>query len=551
MSSQIFQTEVGKYSTTGGPNLLRNSRADDGLKYWNGAPNEFHFREHEFYMNGQKRMFLLDSGALVYSQRFIFKRNTDYILNLLAFDANTARVRITLRKRKKDSANSDYDEVQTIFDKTGSPAFSSERALKRSFKFNTGDFDNGYLVFQYFGNPTGWSGMFMTELDFYEGSNDRKWQPAPEDSEEPIEAVKTKVTQLAGSWAVQNLTNAGSIASQINTNANNILIEANKIRLKGSTLADEITAIDGRFKRLFVGEGNFATLNTDVLRSNSISGDKLAVDKALIDKLVASDVFTNTLSAKNAFINRLRSTIVSATLLEGYKGKIGGFQIGTHEKDPNSYWFTGLNQFQVGMGSGNGKWGQTALWVNWGNNWNSPGDTAWYVKNNGEMYCYNQAHFWNTPIIHGNLKVSGNIYYITDDNSKQGGYWIHSPSFKRIQESAGYVYLYHFDDSYVWIPINKEISDRRFKTNIKDSQVSGLDVIENLKTYSYRKEYDEKIEDISCGIMAQDVQKYAPEAFYENPDGAYSYNTFALVPYLIKAIQELNQKLEEVNARRN
>lgn len=546
MSSQIFQTEVGKYSTTGGPNLLRNSRADDGLKYWNGAPNEFHFREHEFYMNGQKRMFLLDSGALVYSQRFIFKRNTDYILNLLAFDTNTARVRITLRKRKKDSANSDYDEVQTIFDKTGSPAFSSERALKRSFKFNTGDFDNGYLVFQYFGNPNGWSGMFMTELDFYEGSNDRKWQPAPEDSEEPIEAVKTKVTQLAGSWAVQNLTNAGSIASQINTNANNILIEANKIRLKGSTLADEITAIDGRFKRLFVGEGNFATLNTDVLRSNSISGDKLAVDQALIDKLVASDVFTNTLSAKNAFINRLRSTIVSATLLEGYKGKIGGFQIGTHEKDPNSYWFTGLNQFQVGMGSGNGKWGQTALWVNWGNNWNQPGDTAWYVKNNGEMYCYNQAHFWNTPIIHGNLKVSGNIYYITDDNTKQGGYWIHSPSFKRIQENAGYVYLYHFDDSYVWIPINKEISDRRFKTNIKDSQVSGLDVIENLKTYSYCKEYDEKIEDISCGIMAQDVQKYAPEAFYENPDGAYSYNTFALVPYLIKAIQELNKKVERL-----
>lgn len=546
MSDQIFQTEVGKYSTTGGPNLLRNSRADDGLKYWNGAPNEFQFREHEFYMNGQKRMFLLNSGAFVYGQRFIFKRNTDYILNLLAFDANTARVRITLRKRKKDSTDLDYDEVQTIFDKTGSPAFSSERAVKRSFKFNTGDFDNGYLVFQYFGNPTGWSGMFMTELDFYEGSNDRKWQPAPEDSVEPIEAVKTKVTQFAGSWAVQNLTSAGAIASQINTNANNILIEANKIRLKGSTLADEITAIDGRFKRLFVGEGNFATLNTDVLRSNSISGDKLAVDQALIDKLVASDVFTNTLSAKNAFITKLRSTIVSATLLEGYKGRIGGFQIGTHEKDPHSYWLTGLNQFKVGIGSGDGRWGQTALWVNWGNNWNSPGDTAWYVRNDGKMFCYNQAEFWNTPIVHGNLKVSGNIYYITDDNSKEGGYWIHSPSFKRIQENAGYAYLYHFDDSYVWFPLNKDVSDRRYKSNIQDSQVSALDIIERLKTYSYRKEYDDKIEDISCGIMAQDVQKYAPEAFYENPDGVYSYNTFALVPYLIKAIQELNQKVERL-----
>lgn len=543
MSSQIFQTEVGKYSTQGGPNMLRNSRADDGLKHWNGAPDKFKFLEHQFYMNGQKRMFFLENGAVVGSPWFIFKRNADYTLNLTAFDTNTARVRITLRKYKKDV---NQEVVQTIFDKTGTPAFDSTKAVKKSFKFNTGDFDKGYLVFEYTGNPSGWSGMFMSELDFYEGSNDRKWQPAPEDSVEPIEAVKTKVTQLAGSWAVQNLTNAGSIASQINTNANNILIEASKIRLKGRTLADEITAIDGRFKRLFVGEGNFATLNTDVLRSNSIAGDKLAVDQALIDKLVASDVFTNTLSAKNAFINRLRSTIVSATLLEGYKGKIGGFQIGTHEKDPYSYWFTGLNQFQVGMGSGNGKWGQTALWVNWGNNWNQPGDTAWYVKNNGEMYCYNQAHFWNTPIVHGNLKVSGNIYYITDDNTKQGGYWIHSPSFKRVEEKAGYIYLYHFDDSYVWTPINKEVSDRRFKTNIKDSQVSGLDVIESLKTYSYRKEYDEKIEDISCGIMAQDVQKYAPEAFYENPDGAYSYNTFALVPYLIKAIQELNQKVERL-----
>lgn len=94
--------------------------------------------------------------------------------------------------------------------------------------------------------------------------------------------------------------------------------------------------------------------------------------------------------------------------------------------------------------------------------------------------------------------------------------------------------------------MNKEISDRRYKSNIEDSTVSGLDVVESLKTYSYRKEYDGKIEDISCGIMAQDVQKYAPEAFFENPDGAYSYNTFALVPYLIKAIQELNQKIEKL-----
>ena len=358
--------------------------------------------------------------------------------------------------------------------------------------------------------------------------------------------TQTKVSQLFDSYAIQTLTNAGAIASQINTNANNILIEAAKIRLKGRTLLDEITAIDGYFKRLFVGDARIGTLNTDIIRSNSISAEKLIFDTALAKKLVSSDVFTDTLAAKTAFINKLRSVVVSATLFEGYKGKIGGFQIGTHDKDPSTYWITGQNHFSVGMSSGSGPWNQTALWVNWGNNWGKPSDTAWYVKNNGEMYCYNQAHFWNTPIIHGNLKVSGNIYYITDDNTKEGGYWIYSPSFKQIQESSGYIYLYRFDSSYSWIPLNKDVSDRRYKTNIQDSQVSGLDVIDKLKTYSYRKEYDGKVEDISCGIMAQDVQKYAPEAFLENPDGAYSYKVFELVPYLIKAIQELNQKVERL-----
>lgn len=363
--------------------------------------------------------------------------------------------------------------------------------------------------------------------------------------------TQTQVSQLRDSYAIQTLTGPGAVSSQINLNSNNILIEAAKIRLKGRTLLDEITAIDGYFKRLFVGDAKVGTLNADIIRSNSISAEKLIFDTALAKKLVSSDVFTDQLAAKTAFINKLRSVVVSATLLEGYKGRIGGFQIGTHDKDPSTYWLTGQNQFKVGMGSGNGRWGQTALWVNWGNDWGKPGDTAWFVKNNGEMYCYNQAHFWNTPIIHGNLKVSGNIYYITDDNTKEGGYWIHSPSFKRIQESSGYIYLYRFDNSYSWIPVNKEISDRRYKHNIEDSKVSALEVINRLKTYSYRKEYDGKIEDISCGIMAQDVQRYAPEAFLENPDGAYSYNIFVLVPYLIKAIQELNQKLEKVNEGRN
>ena len=358
--------------------------------------------------------------------------------------------------------------------------------------------------------------------------------------------AQTKVSQLFDSYAIQTLTNAGAIASQINLNSNNILIEAAKIRLKGKTLLDEITAIDGYFKRLFVGDARIGTLNTDIIRSNSIAADKLIFDTALAKKLVASDVFTDTLAAKTAFINKLRSVVVTATLLEGYKGKIGGFQFGTHDKDPTTFWITGSNSFRVGMSDGGWRVKQTCLWVNWGNNWDQPGNYAWFVNSDGEMHCYNKAQFWNVPRVHGNLEVTGDIFYFIDREKNKVGYWVHSPSYKRLEESNGYIYLYRQAGGYSWIPLNKEISDRRYKTNIQDSQVSGLNVIDNLKTYSYRKEYDDKVEDISCGIMAQDVQKYAPEAFYENPDGAYSYRAFELVPYLIKAIQELNQKVERL-----
>ena len=190
----------------GGPNMLRNSRADEELKYWTEANGKMSFTAHQYYFNGQKRMFLLSNGASVHSPRFIIKQNTNYMLNLTAFDANTARVKITFCKRRKGSIN-DFDEKQIIFDKTGSPAFNSDRAVKESFSFNTGAFDEGYLLFSYQGYPNVWSGMFMTELDFYEGNNERKWQPAPEDQnylieqaqatfEKTVEGLSTQLTKL-------------------------------------------------------------------------------------------------------------------------------------------------------------------------------------------------------------------------------------------------------------------------------------------------------------------------------------------------------------------
>ncbi|WP_445285322.1 phage tail spike protein [Streptococcus sp. KHUD_012] len=354
MSSEIFQTEVGKYSTSGGPNMLRNSRADEGLNYWTEANGRLDFTAHRFYLNGQKRMLQLSNGAVVKSPRFIFKKNADYTLNLLAFDANTARFKITFCKRKKDSTN-DYDEVQTIFDKTGSTAFSSHEAVKRSFKFNTGDFDNGYLSFEYTGNPNGWSGLFMTELDFYEGANDRKWQPSPDDPSEALgelgarlnskvnevsgltaeakqlavgaqqradqasarstsalemaedakakaiqvsqgtEAIRTQVTQLAGSWSVRNLNSAGDVLGQLNLNPDG------SIRINEGLLSvGEKTIIkDGVIKKSMIGNAQIGTAHISEIDASKAQLINVSAKNIVSDGLTANIIKGGKLSSLN------------------------------------------------------------------------------------------------------------------------------------------------------------------------------------------------------------------------------------------------------------
>ena len=202
-----IKEEFTTIGVSGGPNILRNSRADEGLKYWTETNGKMSFTAHTFYFNGQKRMFSLRPEAIVQSPHFIVKRNADYMLNMLGFDANSKSFKVYFCKRKKGST-ADFEGKQLIFEKNGSPIFDSSMAVKKSFKFNVGDFDDGYLQFEYVGNDNGrWAGLFMTELDFYEGTNDRKWQPAPEDQnylveqakatfEKTVEGLSTQLTKL-------------------------------------------------------------------------------------------------------------------------------------------------------------------------------------------------------------------------------------------------------------------------------------------------------------------------------------------------------------------
>ena len=369
------------------------------------------------------------------------------------------------------------------------------------------------------------------------GSAPSDYSVAPNDA---IEAVKTVQRQLDGSWSVQNINSAGDIISGINLGATgHNRITGKLTHITGDTLIDNAVIKSAMVDKLKTANFEAGSVTTTILDAEAVTADKVRFDDAFIRKMIANEAFIDKLTSKRIFATKVESVVSSSTVLEGYKGWIGGFQLGTHDSGYGR-WLTGRNHFSVGMGDGEGGSGQTALWVNWGSNWSEPGYYAWFVKNNGKMYCYNTAEFWKTPIIHGDLKVTGRIRY-------DGGVWIYSGEYEKIgRSSKDYFYLEKASGARDWFPAWNDTSDRRLKSNIQESSVSGVDVINRLKTYSYRKEFNNEVEDISCGIMAQDVQKYAPDAFREGPDGIYTYNTFALVPYLIKAIQELNQKIEKM-----
>lgn len=398
------------------------------------------------------------------------------------------------------------------------------------------------VIMHVFTAATVWIAFPKVEI----GTVSTDFSEAPEDTDA---AIRTVQSQLAGSWSVQNLTSAGAIISQINATNNQILIEAEKIRLKGKTLLDELTAIDGYFKRLFVGEGNFAKLNAEIIGSRTITADKLIMDQAMARMFVSSDIFTDTLAAKEAFINKLRSVVVSATLLEGYKGKIGGFQIGTHDKDPHTYWITGSNSFMVGMGDvGVNNWDQTALWVNWGDDWSKPGKRAWYVNARGEMFCNNDAVFHDVVTFSSEsvVKFYGVNSFYKNIYMRDGTEIYGTGSTPRSTGQNAVVWWNQIGDGTVKYWIDR-VSDRRLKRNIVDTDVNAIDRINQLKMVAFDFIKTGKHEEI--GLIAQEVEAILPSAISKNPEKKDDYlhiDYVAIVPYLIKAIQELNQKIEKL-----
>ena len=82
-------------------------------------------------------------------------------------------------------------------------------------------------------------------------------------------------------------------------------------------------------------------------------------------------------------------------------------------------------------------------------------------------------------------------------------------------------------------------SDARLKDNISPSTLDALAIIRSIDIADYDW-YNGK--HVSAGMIAQQLEEVAPDLVHTDVDGVKSIRTLAIIPYLIKAIQQIAGK---------
>ncbi|VRV22499.1 PblB [Streptococcus pneumoniae] len=556
LTNQLFQVEVGKYSVSG-PNLIKNSDFKNATNEWGSTQNLGRLVKHSFYHNGQKDLMRLSNATknenFLYSHRFNLERNTDYVLNFRGFN-NSALASYDVYILGRRAGESDgFTIVKKV---VSSKKLSTSRCEDVSVTFNSGEMDNAYIRFDNNGSSSGTADLYITEVDLYKGYKPRTWQPHPEDAvadaNKKLEATQTKMTQLAGSWAVQNINSAGDIISGINLGANGHNRFVGKLtHITGETLIDRAVIKSAMVDKLKTANFEAGSVTTTILDAEAVTAEKLKVDNALIKKLTATDAFIYELISKRIFSTKVESVISSSTFLEAYQGRIGGFTLGQFDQG-GGRWISGVNQFSVGMGNGAGYGVRTAFWANWGNNWNYAGPKAWNVNTDGKMYCRNEVGFYDQVDFSNSSRANfyGNTTFsrspVFSNGIELGSKDVLGDGWNPKGGRNAVVWWNQVGSGSVkyWM---EQKSDRRLKENITDTAVKALDKINRLRMVAFDFIENKKHEEI--GLIAQEAETIVPKIVSrdpENPDGYLHIDYTALVPYLIKAIQELNQKIEKM-----
>ncbi|VKF59745.1 phage hyaluronidase [Streptococcus pneumoniae] len=533
LTNQLFQVEVAK-NASNGQNLLKGTKDFSGGWKNKGA----NWKKHAEKYKGVDVLFKNNSWNGV-GQEIDAKIGEVYTFSLwMKSDWKNDTVNFYVNR------NGSVEKGWGVPSETSVAITSEWKRYSFTFKITVDGF-----IFPRVERLNQNTNLYIAGLKLEKGSYATPYTEAPEDTDEAIRSVQS---QLTGSWAVQNINSAGDIISGINLGANGHNRFVGKLtHITGETLIDRAVIKSAMVDKLKTGNFEAGSVTTTILDAEAVTAEKLKVDDALIRKLTANDAFIDRLISKRIFSTKVESVISSSTFLEAYQGRIGGFTLGQFDQG-GGRWISGVNQFSVGMGNGAGHGVRTAFWANWGNNWNYAGPKAWNVNTDGKMYCRNEVGFYDQVDFSNSSRANfyGNTTFsrspVFSNGIELGSKDVLGDGWNPKGGRNAVVWWNQVGSGSVkyWM---EQKSDRRLKENITDTAVKALDKINRLRMVAFDFIENKKHEEI--GLIAQEAETIVPRIVSrdpENPDGYLHIDYTALVPYLIKAIQELNQKIEKM-----
>ena len=262
MSSEIFRTEVGKYVTDDN-NLIVNSMTMD--------KNTFVQTN-----NPKVRVTLDDRTFSIYAYGLTSRNYTGFSLPIYVkkvYRGETYTLGFKYRFRYypdqgfafniKNHRTNKILSVNTVGDNM--PPLNEWQEYQQTFTIND-DFEFGedrHYPFYVYLLQNGW--VEFKEPILVRGSNTGPYKPSQfDDAYKSVEATRTQMSLLAGSWSVKNLSSAGDVLNSINLLANGTnRIDGRLTHITGETVIDNAVIKDGMIEKVSANKLTAGTIDAN------------------------------------------------------------------------------------------------------------------------------------------------------------------------------------------------------------------------------------------------------------------------------------------------
>lgn len=354
------------------------------------------------------------------------------------------------------------------------------------------------------------------------------------------------------------------------SNFTNITFKNAKICKKKSAELIVDGSIEGRqikSETLETGHHKAGSITSEIIAADAVKAKHVLIDDGLINNLITHNAFINKLWAQQAFINKLnavkiKSTQIDTDTLNGVvisgqsKIKIGqygflqpiekGLQINAPENFGSR---RGIGLQIAGEGVGPKESGvPPGLFI-----YEDPdftrGNTIPSAVNRVLLTVAGMACF--SSRILGSVVKGQPILTNLDFSSPFSN---HAPVKFIGYKEGGFMRFFSTDNSNsdIWnIKVDQWGSDRKLKTDIKDSEFNAIEFVDKLrfKEHGWNKDevgYDKPY--TKCGLIAQELQEL-DESLVVNYETYLGLDALRLINIALKAVQELSQQNKELKQK--